>query len=127
MSSEKHMEPPGPTPRKQEEEVLHAPKGRNKTWFLLAFLLAILVLTTFTVPEEVVGCFTGKAGRGSTYMSWNHPHLGPQSITQAHFQHEMQSLDRVWDFVAGQRGRDRRKDKEVDDTAQYIVMSALAE
>ena len=66
---------PAAEKRAHEDDVVVVPKGSRKTLFLLTALLAMLVLTTFTVPGEVIDVFTGRT-RSKAWMSWKHPSQG---------------------------------------------------
>lgn len=98
-----------------------APRGTKRGRFILAFLLAIMVLTTFTVSQEVVACFSGEASRASRFMTYTLPTGESRSLDGAEFQHAMQSLDRVYS-VLQMRGRDIKD----EDAAQYIVLDDVA-
>lgn len=126
MSKEDHKHAPAEIVQESlpvEGEVIHAPKGTKRGRFLLAFLLAIMVLTTFSVSQEVVACFTGKAGRAGTYLSFKHPTLGTATVNESEFVKTKQDLGRMEALL----GMQRDSADVDDDTARFIVFDSLAQ
>ena len=105
-----------------EDELIVAPKGKSKTRFLLTFLLVIMLLTTFSVGDEVIAVLTGRGGRGA-YMSWTHPTRGLQKLDAQDFLLEKRMLTTLWSLLqGGQRG-----DRSDEETARFIIFSTVAE
>jgi hypothetical protein len=83
----------------------------------------IMLLTTFSVGDEVVRALTGQGRASKAYMTWNHPTEGTKTLTQPEFLVEKQNLNKFWALVTGGRVSDQKD----EDTAKYIVFSDLAE
>lgn len=105
-----------------DDDVVVVPKGSSKARFLMTALLAMLVLTTFTVSDEVVGCFTGK-NQASSYMSWTHPVRGAKTWKVADFYVVKQNLDKVYTLLQGGRKQSEVRD---EDTALFIIQDELS-
>ena len=106
-----------------EEEIIHAPKGTSKGRFILGLVLAMLVLTTFMVSDNLVDLFAcGGRGRGA-YMTWKHPVHGPQEVSGLDFLTAQRNYAKVLSLLTGGSSR---KEKE-EDVAQLLVFDALAE
>jgi hypothetical protein len=106
-----------------EETIIVAPKGGSKVRFLMTFLLVLLLLTTFSVSDEVVACFTRSDSATKGYMSWNDPTDGTKHIRTADFITEKQILAKFWAIMQGRNDRDRND----EDTASFLVLSDLSE
>ena len=108
-----------------EDELIHAPEGRSKTRWLLGVLLVMLLLTTFTVGDEVVKTLTGE-GRGSkAFFRWNHPTEGVKKVTAPDFLTEKQNYNKLFGMLGLNRSGSR--DRSDDETAAFLVNSDLAE
>lgn len=105
-----------------DDELIVAPKGKNKTRFVLTFLLIIFLLTMFSVSDQFVDLFTGRAGRGSAVMSWTDSEGKHRSMTLPEFTLEMQGLAKVYSILTGHQNRERAE----EDTAFFLVMSDAA-
>lgn len=116
-----NLQEPRPESRPHDDTPIVVPRGTKRGRFILALLLAFMVLTTFTVSQEVVACFSGEAGRTSRFMTYTLPGGELRSLDAAEFQHAMQSLDRVYG-VLQLRGRDIKD----DDAAQFVVLDDVA-
>ena len=106
-----------------QDEVIHAPKGSKRGRFVLAFLLAIMVLTTFSVSDEVVACFTGRAGRSGTFLSFRHPQLGTATVNESEFMKTKQDVSKMEALL----GMQRDNSDNDDDTTRFIVFDSLAQ
>ncbi len=106
-----------------DDDLIVAPKGKNKTRFMLTFLLIIFLLTMFTVSDQFVDMFTGQAGRGSAFLTWTDPTGDRKSLTVPEFTLEKQALAKVFSILTGGQDRERAD----DDTAFFVVMSDAAE
>jgi hypothetical protein len=106
-----------------DETIIVTPKGGSKTRFLMTFLLVLLLLTTFSVSNEVVACFSRGDSATKGYVSWKDPAVGVRSVRTADFLTEKQTLAKFWAILS--QGRDR--DRSDDDTAQFLLMSDLSE
>lgn len=107
-----------------EETIIVAPKGGSKVRFLMTFLLVLLLLTTFSVSDEVVACFSGGRDAATTgYMSWKDPVEGAKSVRTADFIAEKQVLAKFWAIMQGRNDRDRND----EDTAMYLLLGELSQ
>jgi len=127
MSKDKHSGPPvdpGPSGKHaHDDDAIVVPKGSSRARFLMTALLAILVLTTFTVSREVVDVFTGGNQARSAYMSWKRPDGSVETISQTDFLIVMQDLARAQSILSG--GRSTR-DRDDVSTARHIIVDELA-
>jgi hypothetical protein len=126
MSNEhKHHEHEGMEPEghhKHDETIIVTPKGGSKTRFLMTFLLVLLLLTTFSVSNEVVACFSRGESASKGYVSWKDPVGGSTSLRAADFISQKQLLAKFWS-VMGRNSNDRND----DETAQFLLMSQRSE
>src|SRR5438105_3773496 len=107
-----------------DETILVTPKGEgSKARFLMTFLLVLLLLTTFSVSNEVVACFSRGDSATKGYMSWTDPTEGTKNIRAPDFLSEKQVLAKFWAIMSAGRDRDRTD----DDTALFLLMSDLSE
>ena len=104
------------------DDLIVVPKGGNKTRFLMTFLLVILLLTTFTVGDEVVRALTGQSRGTKAFMSWQNPSEGRKEVSEAQFLTEKQQLNKFWALATNRQGGDR----DDEQTAYFIMLSDLA-
>lgn len=116
-----HTPGPATETHAHDDAPIVAPRGTKRGRFLLALLLAFIVLTTFTVSQEVVACFSGETTRASKYMTFRMPNGDSISLDGGEFMHVKQNYDRVLGIL-----RVRGKDITDDDTAQFVVLDAVA-
>lgn len=116
-------QPVQPTPQHaDEDEVIHVPDKKHRARWIMLILLVVMILTTFTVGDEIVQLMTGR-GRASTYASWNHPGEGRQSVSAEEWQTTARSLHKMYTLL----GADL-KDAQVKETvATTLILSALGE
>ncbi len=105
-----------------DDDLIVAPKGKNKTRFMLTFLLIIFLLTMFSVSDQFVDMFTGRSGRGSAFLTWTDPTGTRKSLSVPEFTLEKQALAKVYSILTG--GQDRERADE--DTTFFVVMSDAA-
>jgi hypothetical protein len=106
-----------------DDDKIHVPKGSSRARFLMTALLAILVLTTFTVSREVVDVFTGRNKGRTSYMSWRTPQGKLEEMSAGDFVMVKQDLSRVQAILSGGRNT---KDFDDAQTARHILVNALA-
>lgn len=106
-----------------EGEIIHAPRGAKRGRFILTFLIAVMVLTTFSISGPVVDFFTGKAHSAGTYLSFKHPTLGTARVNEAEFVKTKQDLGKMEALL----GMQRDNSDSDDDTARFIVFDSLAQ
>jgi hypothetical protein len=117
---------PSPQPVQQkshdEDEIVHTPTRHRARW-IMGILLLVIILTTFTVGDEITGLMTGRAGRSSAYARWNRPGVGEQSIKGEEWQAQMRSLNKLYSVLGRQL-----QDSEMKATvAQTLLVGVLAE
>jgi hypothetical protein len=113
-----------PTKHVPDDEVIVAPpKGSSKARFLMTFLLVIMLLTTFSVSNEVVACFSRGDSATKGYMSWNDPVEGQKSLRASEFIARKQALAKFRSILQG--GMDTEHSD--DQTASFILLSQLAQ
>lgn len=116
-------QPVPPTPQHvDEDEVIHVPDKKHRARWIMLILLVIMILTTFTVGDEIVRLMTGQ-GRGSTYASWNHPSEGKQSVSGEEWQTLARSLHKMYSLL----GADLRDQQVKETVATTLILSALGE
>ena len=124
----KHASPEEPPDHKHhapdDETIVAQPKGTgSKARFLMTFLLVIMLLTTFSVSNEVVACFSRGESATKGYMSWKDPVEGLQSLRASEFIAKKQQLSKFWGILQ----RNMTREHSDDDTALFLVQSQLAE
>jgi hypothetical protein len=109
-------------PKVADDEVVHVPKGRSRKQFLLYIGLSIFTLIIYVVPQQFQAILKPKRERDAAYVSWNHPRLGPQSVSEQDF---MMARRKLQDFfrVAGMSPNDLLDDEGL---ARLLVIDSLA-
>ena len=120
MAQQQPSTEPVQTKPHDPDEILHTPTKHRARW-IMGILLLILILTTFTVGDEIRKLATGE-GRGSAYATWNRPGVGLQSISQEDWQGEMRALRKMFNALDKQLEDDKMKER----TALAIIAGALA-
>jgi hypothetical protein len=111
-------------PPHSDETIIVTPKGASKARFVMTFLLVIMLLTTFSISDEVVACFSGGArGANAASMTWNDPVTGKKAVRAADFLSQKQQLAKFMAIMQGRSARDRND----EDTATFLLMSDLSE
>lgn len=106
-----------------EGEIIHAPRGTKRGRFILTFLIAVMVLTTFSISGPVVDFFTGKAHSAGTYLTFKHPVLGTAKVNEAEFVKTKQDMGKMEALL----GMQRDNSDSDDDTARFIVFDSIAQ
>ena len=118
---------PSIDPEKQahlhDDDVIVVPKGSSRTRFLMTAILALMVLTTFTVSREVVDVLTGGNKAKDAYMKWTRPDGTVETMKQTDFLLVRQNLSRVESILSGGRSS---KDKNDAQVARHIIIDELA-
>lgn len=114
-----NTEPVQPKPH-DEDEIVHTPTKHRARW-IMGILLLVMILTTFTVGDEIVKLMTGQ-GRSSAYVRWNRPGHGEQAITGEEWQAELRSLGKLY-AVLGVQFQDSEMKQQV---AETLIVGALA-
>ena len=119
---------PSIDPEKQahehDDDVIVVPKGSSRTRFLMTAILALMVLTTFTVSREVVDVLTGSGKAKNAYMKWTRPDGTIETMKQMDFLLVRQNLSRVEQILSGGRNSKEKTDAQV---ARQIILDALAQ
>lgn len=106
-----------------EDDVIVVPKGSNRSRFLLTALLAVLVLTTFTVSGEVVDALSCQKRSTRAYMSWKRPDGTVEEMSPQDFVLQKQAMTKAMTLLTG--GQRQRDDDAA--TAQHILADRLAQ
>jgi hypothetical protein len=106
-----------------DDDPIVVPKGSSRTRFLMTALLAVLVLTTFTVSHEVVDVLTGRNRGRSSYMSWKRPAGSVETLSMGDFMMVKQDISRVQAILSGGRNT---KDHDDVQTARHIIADEMA-
>ncbi len=103
------------------DEILHTPTKHRARW-IMGILLLILILTTFTVGDEIRKLATGE-GRTSAYVHWNRPGAGVQSVSYEEWQACLRSLSKTMSILGKQL-----EDKDAKErAARHLIVGALAQ
>jgi hypothetical protein len=103
------------------DEIVHTPTKHRARW-IMGILLVVLILTTFTVGDEITGLLTGK-GRNAPYARWNRPGVGEQAITGQEWQSSMRSLSTLFNAIGMKLQESEMKSR----VAETLLVAALAE
>jgi hypothetical protein len=120
--AQQHPSPQPVQPKPHDpDEIVHTPTRHRARW-IMGILLLILILTTFTVGDEITGLMTGK-GRNAPYARWNRPGAGEVRITGQDWQACMRSLSKLFNVL----GRPLQDSEMKNIVAETLVVGALAE
>lgn len=106
-----------------DDEVIHVPKGSNRTRFLMTFLLVVMVLTTFTVGPEVIEVLGGRDRGSKDYMTWRSPTGATRHVSAKQFVETKRALAYVLSFVF----RSDKREPTDEQTAAFIALDGSAE
>jgi hypothetical protein len=95
------------------EEVIHVPTGTSPLRFV--FIVVMVVVLTAIFAMDPGTCQQAARGTGEAYMSWNHPTLGVQELTQPEFYTQKRLLNNL-----------RGETPTTEQTAEFIVLDELA-
>ncbi|MCY2961242.1 MAG: hypothetical protein NTY35_13860 [Planctomycetota bacterium] len=129
MSNADEKQPAGEThldPKAQAEhqdDVITAPRGTKRGRFLMTFLLVILVLTTFSVSDQVLNVFGVGSGAGS-YVSWKSANGSTRKLSESEFVMEKRKLAPISMFVFPGVAEREVTDEQV---ATFLVLEAAAD
>jgi hypothetical protein len=112
-------EPVQPKPH-DPDEIVHTPTKHRARW-IMGILLLILILTTFTVGDEIRKLATGEA-RSSAYATWNRPGKGVETLSREEWLGKMRSLRKMFSAL----GKQLEDDKMKEETALAVVVGTLA-
>ena len=127
MSNENNPSKPDVEPKlvHHDEEIIHVPEGRSKARWIMLILLVMLLLTTFTVGDEVVKTLTGEGKGSKAFLRWNHPTEGLKKMTQPEFLVEKQNYNKLFSML--RMNQNSSKDRTDDETATYLVLADVSE
>jgi hypothetical protein len=111
-----------PKPKVADDEVVHVPKGRSRKQFLLYIGLSIFTLIIYVVPQQFQAILKPKRELDAAYVTWNHPRLGAQNISEQDFRSAHRKLQNFF-RVAGMSPGELLED---DGLARLLVLDALA-
>ena len=119
--AQQHPSPEVVQPKPHDpDEIVHTPTPHRARW-IMGILLLILILTTFTVGDEIVKLLTGQS-RISAEARWNHPTLGEQAISRDEWQATLRSIGKVYDILDLKSQDNDHK----EDVAKSIILGKLA-
>ncbi len=95
-AGEVHLDPKAQA--EHQDDVIIAPRGTKRGRFLMTFLLVILVLTTFSVSDQVLNVF-GVGSGGGSYISWKAADGSARKLSQTEFLMEKRKLAPIAMFV----------------------------
>ncbi|MBK7641737.1 MAG: SurA N-terminal domain-containing protein [Planctomycetes bacterium] len=121
MAQQNPSTEPVPSKPHDEDEIVHTPTPHRARW-IMGILLLILILTTFTVGDEITKLMTGQS-RSSAYATWNRPGVGEQSISGEDWQGCMRSLSKLYSVL----GKPLQEDDLKEVVAQTLLVSAMAQ
>lgn len=120
-AAEEHLDPKAQAGH--EDDVIIAPRGTKRGRFLMTFLLVILVLTTFTVSDQVLNVF-GVGSGGGSYVSWKSPDGTKRALSESEFMNEKRRLQPLAPMVfPGTQERDVTNEQ----VATFLVLEQAAE
>jgi hypothetical protein len=118
--TEEHLDPKAQSAHK--DEVIVAPRGTRRARFLMTFLLVVMVLTTFTVSDQVMRVL-GRGGKASAYVSWTAPDGTRRQLDDQEFLIEKRKLAPITGFVFATREREPNDDQ----MAMFLVLEDAAQ
>ena len=119
--AQQHPSPQPVQPKPHDpDEIVHTPTKHRARW-IMGILLLILILTTFTVGDEIRKLATGE-GRTSAYAHWNRPGGGVQSVSLEDWQGSLRSLNKLFSILGIQVQDSDQKER----VAKHFVVGALA-
>jgi len=118
---EEHLDPKAQAAH--EDDVIIAPRGTKRGRFIMTFLIVILVLTTFTVSDQVLNVFgVGAEGSGS-YVSWKRADGSVHALSGPEFMADKRKFAPVFAFVfPGMADRDVTDEQ----FASFLVLESAA-
>ena len=88
-AGEQHLDPKAQA--QHENDVIIAPRGTKRGRFIMTFLIVVLVLTTFTVSDQVMNVF-GVGSGGGSYVSWKGADGSTRQMSESEFVMEKRKL-----------------------------------
>lgn len=99
-----HEEHEAEVANKHEDDLIVAPKGSSRLRFVFTLILTIFLLVIFMVSGEMLDTLGGGgASANRAYMSWEHPELGPQTMSIRDFTTQKQAYNRLQSSIFTQR------------------------
>lgn len=95
-AGDEHLDPKAQA--EHQDDVIIAPRGTKRGRFVMTFLLVILVLTTFTVSDQVLNVF-GVGSGGGSYASWKAADGSVRQLSESEFVMEKRRLAPIAMFV----------------------------
>ncbi|MBL8861294.1 MAG: hypothetical protein JNK02_04700 [Planctomycetes bacterium] len=118
---EQHLDPKAQA--EHHDDVIVAPRGTKRGRFIMTFLIVVLVLTTFTVSDQVLNVF-GVGSGGGSFVSWKRADGSPRELSYPEFMLERRRIKPIASFVfPGKQERDIRD----EDVAAFLVLESAAE
>lgn len=122
----KHQEPehtPTPEELAAGDEPVHVPKGQSRARFLIILGLMIFTLVIYVVPSEFTQFFRASDPGETSYVTWQHPTDGPQTMGGRDFVGEKRKLQNLLYAIGANRMNDFLEDEQV---GRMLVLDRLA-
>lgn len=120
-AGEVHLDPKAQAAH--EDDVIIAPRGTKRGRFIMTFLIVILVLTTFTVSDQVMNVF-GVGPGGGSYVSWKSADGSAHALSETEFMLEKRKLQPLAPMMfPGTQERDVSNEQ----VATFLVLEQAAE
>ncbi len=94
---EEHLDPKAQAAH--QDDVIIAPRGTKRGRFIMTFLIVILVLTTFTVSDQVLNVFGGGSEGSGSYVSWKRADGSVQALSGPEFMADKRKLAPLFFFA----------------------------
>lgn len=104
-----------------DEEFVYVPRGKSRGTYIFILALMVFTLIMFVVPYGLTSLFSPRGGADETFMTWEHPRLGAQSVSYTDFIGAKRELAR---YYLGQPEEGRYDDES---TAAFLVAEVLAD
>ncbi len=101
--NEDHLDPKAQSAH--QDDLIVVPKGRRRTRFVMTFLIVVLVLTTFTVSDQVLNVF-GAGTEVRPAMTWTAADGTKRSLSEQEFLLEKRKIAPLAGYVFSTRERD---------------------
>ncbi len=118
---EQHLDPKAQA--EHHDDVIVAPRGTKRARFVMTFLLVVMLLTTFTVSDQILGVFGGGQGGGS-YMSWRTPDGAERTLSGQEFFLEKRKIQPIVFFAFPTVSERELTDEHV---ASFLVLEDAAD
>lgn len=120
-AGDEHLDPKAQP--EHQDDVIIAPRGTKRGRLIMTFLIVILVLTTFTVSDQVLNVF-GVGSGGGSYVSWKGADGTARKLSETEFVMEKRKLAPIAMFVFPGVSEREVTDEQL---ATFLVLEQAAE